>query len=86
MILPSFHFVSHSKCSPSTGFIQPKDTMASHREISRLATNMNTITGSGRPLKNSQGIHSTSQHPTRCTTPTSEAQSVPLMPSFPEVY
>ena len=62
--------------------IQPKDTMASHREISRVTTNMNTIAGSGRPLRNGQGIHSTSQHPTRCTTLPSEAQSVPVNPQF----
>ena len=82
MILPSFHFVLHSKCSHSIDIIQPKDTMASCREISRLTTNMNTITGSGRPLRNSQGICSTSQHPTRCTTPPLEAQSVPVNPQF----
>ena len=56
--------------------------MASHREISRLTTDINTITGSGRPLKNSQGIHSTSQHPTGYTTPPLEAQSVPVNPQF----
>ena len=83
MILPSLCFVSHSKHSQSTSIIQPKDTMASHKEISRLTTNMNTITGSGRPLRNSQGICSASQHPTRSTTPLSEAQSVPVNPQFP---
>ena len=56
--------------------------MASHREISRLITDMNTTTGSGRPLRNSQGIHSTSQHPTRYTTLPSKAQSVPDNPQF----
>ena len=82
MILPSFHFVSHSKHSQSTSIIQSKDTMASCREISRLTTGMNTIAGSGRPLKNGQGICSTSQHPTRGTTPPSETQSVPVNPQF----
>ena len=33
-----------------------QNTMASCREISRLTTNMNTIPGSGRPSRNSQGI------------------------------
>ena len=56
--------------------------MASHREISRLTTDMNTIAGSDRPLRNSQGICSTSQHPTRCTTPLSEAQTVPVNLQF----
>ena len=57
--------------------------MASHKEISKLATNMNTIAGSDRPLRNSQGICSASQHPTRYTTLTLEAQSVPVNPQFP---
>ena len=56
--------------------------MASHREINRLTTDKNTITGSGRPSRNSQGIHSTSQHPTRYTTIPLEAQSVPVNPQF----
>ena len=82
MILPSFCFVSHSKHSQSSSIIQPKDTMASHREISRLTADMNTITGSGKPSKNSQGIHSASQHPTSCTTLPLEAQSVPVNTQF----
>ena len=60
--------------------------MASLREISRLTTDMNTIAGSGRPLKKSQGICSTSQQPTSCTTLPSEAQSVPVNPQFPDMY
>ena len=56
--------------------------MASCREISRLTTDMNTIADSGRPLRNSQGIHSTSQHHTRYTTLLLEAQSVPVNPQF----
>ena len=82
MILPSFHFVSHSKHSQATSIIQPKDTMASYREISRLTTNMNTIAGSGRPSRNSQGICRASQHPTGYTTLPSEAQGVPVNPQF----
>ena len=60
----------------------PKDTMASHREISKLTTDMNTITCSGTPLRNSQGILITSQHPARYTTLQSEAQSVSVNPQF----
>ena len=37
--------------------------MASHRELSKLTTDMNTIPSSGRPSRNSQGIHNMSQHP-----------------------
>ena len=82
MILPSIHFISHSKHSQATSIIQPKDTMASCREISRLSTDMNTIAGSGRPLRNGQGNCSTSQHPNGYTTLPSEAQSVPVNPQF----
>ena len=57
--------------------------MASHKEISKLATNINTIAGSGRPLRNSQGICSASQYLIRSTTPLSDAQSVPVNPQFP---
>ena len=56
--------------------------MEFHREISRLTTDMNIITGSGRPSRNSQGICSTSQHPTRCTTLLLEAQSIPINLQF----
>ena len=52
--------------------------MASHKEISRLATEMNITIGSGRPSKNSQGIHSMSLHPTRPTTLLSDAPSTPV--------
>ena len=51
--------------------------MASYREISRLTTNMNTIIGTGRPSRNSQGICNTSQHSISYTTSPSEAQSKP---------
>ena len=56
--------------------------MASCREISRLTTDMNTIPGTGRPLRNSQGINSTSQHPTGYTIPPSEVQSIPVNAQF----
>ena len=42
--------------------------MASHKEISRLATDMILTTGSGRPSRNSQGIHNTLLQPTMPTT------------------
>ena len=34
--------------------------MASHRELSKLPINFNTVSSSGRPSKNSRGIHHTS--------------------------
>ena len=34
--------------------------MASHRELSKLSMNLNTVLSSGRPSKNSRGIHHTS--------------------------
>ena len=37
--------------------------MASHRELSKLTTNMNTIPSNGRLSRNSQGISNISQHP-----------------------
>ena len=42
-------------------------TMASCKEISRLVTNMNVTTGSGRPSRNSQGIHNTLLQPAMST-------------------
>ena len=84
-ILPCFCLVSHSKRHKLPSFTTWR-YMTSHREISRLTTDMNTITGSGRPSRNSQGICSTSCHPTKHTTLPSEAQGVPVNPQFPEVY
>ena len=46
--------------------------MASHKEMSRLVTDMNITTGSGRPSRNSQGIHNTLQQPTMPTVPLPE--------------
>ena len=44
---------------------------------------MNTIAGSGRPSRNSQGIHSISQHPTGYTTlPLEVHEGVPVNPQF----
>ena len=82
MILPSFTFLSHSKCSLSTNIIQLNDTMVSHNELSRLATDMNINTGSGRPLRSSQGICCVSPHPTRPITLLYDAVSVPVNSQF----
>ena len=57
--------------------------MASHREISRLTTDLNTIPGSGRPSRNSQGIHNVSQHSMRYTTLPSEQQGIPVNTPLP---
>ena len=46
--------------------------MASHKEMSRLVTNMNITTGSGRPSRNSQGICNTSLQPVMLTPPLPE--------------
>ena len=47
--------------------------MASHKEISRLATDMTITTGSGRPSRNSQGINGMLLNPIRPTTPLLDA-------------
>ena len=52
--------------------------MAFRKEISRLATDMTITAGSGRPSRNSQGIYSTLQSPTRPTTPLLDAPSTPV--------
>ena len=57
--------------------------MASCREISRLTTDMNTIPGSGRPSRNSQGIHNVSQHSMGYTTSPSEQQGTPVNTLLP---
>ena len=57
--------------------------MASHREISRLTTNMNTIPGSGRPSRNSQGICNMSQHSMGYTTSQSDQQGTPVNTPLP---
>ena len=59
--------------------------MASHKEVSRLVTDMNITTGSDRPSKNSQGICNTALQPTMPATllpetPVSPA-AVPSMPT-----
>ena len=58
--------------------------MASHKEMSRLVTDMNITSGSGRPSRNNQGIHNTLQQPTMPTTPLPEMPVNPAtIPSTP---
>ena len=56
--------------------------MASHNELSRLATDMNITAGSGRPLRNSQGICPRSPHTTRPTTLLSDVPGIPVNSQF----
>ena len=60
-----------------------QNTMASHREISRLTTDMNTIPGTGRPSRNSQGICNESQHSMGYTTSQSDQQGTPVNTPLP---
>ena len=53
--------------------------MVSHKEISRLVTDMNITMGSGRPSRNSQGIHNTLLHSTISATPLPE---IPVNPAI----
>ena len=46
--------------------------MASCKEISKLVTDMNLTDGSGRPSRNSQGIHNASLQPAMPTAPVPE--------------
>ena len=59
--------------------------MASYKEISRLVTDMNLTTGSGRPSRNSQGICNTPLQPTLPSTPLPETPvntaTVPHIPA-----
>ena len=57
--------------------------MASHREICRLTTDMNTIPGSGRPSRNSQGICNVSHHSMGYTTSQSDQQGTPVNTPLP---
>ena len=58
--------------------------MSSHKEMSRLATDINITIGSGRPSRNSQGIHNTLQQPAMPTTPLPEMPANPAtIPSTP---
>ena len=58
--------------------------MASHRELSKLTTNMNTIPSNGRPSRNSQGIHNMSQHPMEYTAPKLDQQCTPVNTPLPK--
>ena len=60
-----------------------QNTMASCREISRLTTDMNTIPGSGRPSRNSQGICNVSQPSMGYTTSQSDQQGTPVNTLLP---
>ena len=59
-------------------------TMASHKEISRLVTDMNVTSGSGRPSRNSQGICNTPLQTAMSTNPLPETPANPtIVPSTP---
>ena len=77
-MLPSFtlYHAANVHFLPST--TTQYNTMASCKEISRLATHMTITTGSGRPSRNSQGIHSTLLNPARPTTLLSDALVTPV--------
>ena len=57
--------------------------MASHRELSKLTTNMNTMPSNGRLSRNSQGICNMSQHPMGYTAPQSDQQCTPVNTPLP---
>ena len=57
--------------------------MASHTELSKLTTDMNTIPSNGRPSRNSQGIHNMSQHPMEYTASQSDQQCIPFNTPLP---
>ena len=83
MILPSFHFTLYRKCSFATNTIQMQNTMTSCREISRIATNINTIPGSGRPSRKIQGFCNVSQHSMGYTTSQSDQEGTPVNTLLP---
>ena len=51
--------------------------MTCHKEMGRLVTDMNIASGSGRPSRNSQGIHNTLEQPAMPTTPLPEMLANP---------
>ena len=57
--------------------------MASHRELTKLTTNMNTIPSSGRLSRNSQDIYNMSQHPMENTASQSDQQHTPVNTPLP---
>ena len=83
MVLSSFHFALYRKHLFTTSTIQMQKTMASCREIGRLTTDMNTIPGTGRPSRNSQGIHNVSQHSMGYTTSQSDQKGTRVNTPLP---
>ena len=61
-----------------------QNNMASHRELSKLTTNMNTIPSNGRPSRNSQGICNMSQHPMGYPALQSDQQGTPVNTPLPK--
>ena len=57
--------------------------MASHRELSKVTTDMNTIPSNGRPSRNSQGICNMYQHPTEYTALQLDWQGTPVNTPLP---
>ena len=57
--------------------------MASHRELNKLTTNMNTIPSNGRLSRNSQGIHNMFQHPMEYTASQFDQQHTPVNTPLP---
>ena len=57
--------------------------MASHRELSKLTTDMNTMPNNGRLSRNSQGICNMSQHPIEYTASQSDQQHTPVNTPLP---
>ena len=57
--------------------------MVSHRELSKLTTDMNTIPSNGRPSRNRQGICNMSQHPMDYTALQSDQQGTPVNTPLP---
>ena len=60
-----------------------QSTMASHQEISRLTTDMNTLPGGGRPSTNSLGICNVSQHSMEYKTSQSDQQGTQVNTPLP---
>ena len=57
--------------------------MASHRELNKLTTDMNTIPTSDRPSRKSQGICNMCQHPMEYTASQSDQQHTPVNTPLP---
>ena len=83
MVLPSFHFCIGRNHSLTTITVQLHINMASHRELSKLTTNMNTIPSNGRLSRNSQGIHNMSHHPMEYTALQLDQQHTPVDTPLP---